>query len=138
MAKMQSLQVPLGKHLPIRSFHCYTAQVPLCRISPNGAKSSFCALSSLHDFSLNYPVLTSDFRGIGLETCILFAREGANVVMADISAPALEKASDKLKQLVPSHHKVETFVRPRDHVRSNYTNCYRSAMCQRSQPLRKW
>ena len=31
--------------------------------------------------------------------------------MADISAPALEKASAKLKQLVPSHHKVEVQVR---------------------------
>jgi NAD(P)-dependent dehydrogenase (short-subunit alcohol dehydrogenase family) len=48
--------------------------------------------------------------GIGLETCILFAREGANVLMADISAPALEKASLKLKQLVPSAHKVEIQV----------------------------
>jgi len=48
--------------------------------------------------------------GIGLETCILFAKEGANVLMADISAAALEKASAKLKQLVPSAHKVETQV----------------------------
>jgi NAD(P)-dependent dehydrogenase (short-subunit alcohol dehydrogenase family) len=48
--------------------------------------------------------------GIGLETCILFAKEGANVLMADISAPALEKASAKLKQLVPSAHKVEIQV----------------------------
>jgi hypothetical protein len=31
--------------------------------------------------------------------------------MADISAPALEKASAKLKQLVPSAHKVEVQVR---------------------------
>jgi NAD(P)-dependent dehydrogenase (short-subunit alcohol dehydrogenase family) len=49
--------------------------------------------------------------GIGLETCILFAKEGANVLMADISAPALEKASTKLKQLVPSAHKVDIQVR---------------------------
>jgi hypothetical protein len=48
--------------------------------------------------------------GIGLETCILFAREGANVLMADISGPALEKASAKLNQLVPSALKVETKV----------------------------
>jgi hypothetical protein len=48
--------------------------------------------------------------GIGLETCILFAKEGANVLMADISAPALEKASAKLRQLVPSAHKVEIQV----------------------------
>lgn len=49
-------------------------------------------------------------RGIGLETCILFAKEGANVLMADISAVALERASTKLKQLVPSAHKVEVQV----------------------------
>jgi hypothetical protein len=48
--------------------------------------------------------------GIGLETCILFAKEGANVVMADISAPALDRASAKLKQLVPSAHKVDIKV----------------------------
>jgi NAD(P)-dependent dehydrogenase (short-subunit alcohol dehydrogenase family) len=48
--------------------------------------------------------------GIGLETCILFAKEGANVLMADISAPALERASAKLRQLVPSAHKVEIQV----------------------------
>lgn len=50
-------------------------------------------------------------RGIGLETSILFAKEGANVLMADISGPALEKALAKLKQVVPSHHKVETQAR---------------------------
>jgi NAD(P)-dependent dehydrogenase (short-subunit alcohol dehydrogenase family) len=54
--------------------------------------------------------LTSSHSGIGLETCILFAKEGANVLMADISAPALEKASAKLKQLVPSAHKVDIQV----------------------------
>lgn len=48
--------------------------------------------------------------GIGLETCILFAKEGANVLMADISATALEKASAKLRQLVPSAHRVEIKV----------------------------
>lgn len=48
--------------------------------------------------------------GIGLETCILFAKEGANVLMADISKPALDKASSKLKQLVPSAHKVDIQV----------------------------
>jgi hypothetical protein len=48
--------------------------------------------------------------GIGLETCILFAKEGANVLMADISAPALEIASAKLRQLVPSAHRVEIQV----------------------------
>lgn len=55
-------------------------------------------------------IVTGAAGGIGLETCILFAKEGANVLMADISAPALEKASAKLKQLVPSAHKVEIQV----------------------------
>jgi len=46
--------------------------------------------------------------GIGLETSILFAREGANVLMADISEPALEKAQAKLKEVVPQAPRVET------------------------------
>lgn len=49
--------------------------------------------------------------GIGLETSILFAKEGASVLMADISEPALEKALAKVKQLVPSAVRVETKVR---------------------------
>ena len=40
-------------------------------------------------------------RGIGLETSILFVKEGARVLMTDISAEALEKAQAKVKQLVP-------------------------------------
>lgn len=55
-------------------------------------------------------MLTCYDSGIGLETCILFAKEGANVLMADISAPALEKASAKLRQLVPSAHKLDVMV----------------------------
>ncbi|TVY87106.1 putative oxidoreductase [Lachnellula willkommii] len=55
-------------------------------------------------------IVTGAAGGIGLETCILFAKEGANILMADISAPALEKASAKLKQLVPSAHRVDTQV----------------------------
>lgn len=39
--------------------------------------------------------------GIGLETTILFVREGASVLMTDISAPALEKAVARVKQIVP-------------------------------------
>ena len=48
--------------------------------------------------------------GIGLETSILFAKEGANVLMADISEAALEKAQAKVKQLVPSAGRVEIIV----------------------------
>jgi NAD(P)-dependent dehydrogenase (short-subunit alcohol dehydrogenase family) len=46
--------------------------------------------------------------GIGLETTVLFAREGASVLMADISEPALEKALAKVKELVPHAVRVET------------------------------
>ncbi|TGJ83372.1 hypothetical protein E0Z10_g5404 [Xylaria hypoxylon] len=55
-------------------------------------------------------VITGAAGGIGLETSILFAKEGANVLMADISAPALEKAKAKLLQLVPTASKVETVI----------------------------
>lgn len=65
-------------------------------------------MSGLHTLPIAY---SRHLRGIGLETCILFAREGANVLMADISSPGLEKASAKLKQLIPSHLKVEVKVR---------------------------
>jgi NAD(P)-dependent dehydrogenase (short-subunit alcohol dehydrogenase family) len=53
-------------------------------------------------------VITGAGGGIGLETSILFAREGASVLMADISEPALEKALAKVKQLVPQAVRVET------------------------------
>lgn len=56
-------------------------------------------------------MLTQLYSGIGLETAILFAKEGASVLLADISEPALETALAKVKQLVPSVPRVETFVR---------------------------
>ncbi|KAK3179805.1 hypothetical protein K4F52_008801 [Lecanicillium sp. MT-2017a] len=52
-------------------------------------------------------VVTGAAGGIGLETCILFAKEGANVLMSDISTEALEKALAKVKQLVPNAGRVE-------------------------------
>lgn len=57
-------------------------------------------------------MLTSpgSYSGIGLETAILFAKEGANVLLADISEPALEKAVAKVKELVPSAPRLETRV----------------------------
>ncbi|GAW23712.1 hypothetical protein ANO14919_132870 [Xylariales sp. No.14919] len=55
-------------------------------------------------------IITGAAGGIGLETSILFAKEGANVLMADISAPALEKAKAKLLQLVPKASRVETII----------------------------
>ncbi|KFZ19333.1 hypothetical protein V502_03707 [Pseudogymnoascus sp. VKM F-4520 (FW-2644)] len=55
-------------------------------------------------------IVTGAAGGIGLETSILFAKEGANVLMADISEAALEKAAAKLRQLVPSVHRLEIRV----------------------------
>ena len=77
--------------------------------SGHGAYLSFSTyLFRLYRLSAAY---FHHLRGIGLETCILFAREGANVLMADISGPGLEKALAKLKQLIPSHNKVEVKAR---------------------------
>ncbi|TKX18599.1 oxidoreductase-like protein 30 [Elsinoe australis] len=47
-------------------------------------------------------IVTGAAGGIGLETSILFAREGANVLLADISGPALDKGLSKLKEVVPN------------------------------------
>jgi hypothetical protein len=66
--------------------------------------------SFISDAAVVLSVRLTENSGIGLETCILFAKEGANVLMADISAPALQKASAKLRQLVPSAHIVEIQV----------------------------
>ncbi|KAK7179241.1 hypothetical protein DPSP01_003507 [Paraphaeosphaeria sporulosa] len=55
-------------------------------------------------------IVTGAAGGIGLETCILFAREGANVLLSDISGPALERALEKLKSIVPDAKKLDTKV----------------------------
>jgi NAD(P)-dependent dehydrogenase (short-subunit alcohol dehydrogenase family) len=47
--------------------------------------------------------------GIGLESSVLFAKEGASVLMADINADALEKARDLASQIVPDG-RIEVFV----------------------------
>ncbi|KAK7414452.1 hypothetical protein QQX98_006731 [Neonectria punicea] len=54
-------------------------------------------------------IITGAAGGIGLETSILFAKEGASVLLSDISLPALEKAAAKVKQLVPDARRVEIF-----------------------------
>ncbi|KAK8016764.1 hypothetical protein PG993_014953 [Apiospora rasikravindrae] len=55
-------------------------------------------------------LITGAAGGIGLETSILFAKEGASVLMTDISEPALAKAKAKVTQLVPNAKRVETLV----------------------------
>ncbi|KAK9771693.1 hypothetical protein AB5N19_03378 [Seiridium cardinale] len=55
-------------------------------------------------------IVTGAAGGIGLETCILFAREGASILMTDISEPALEQAKAKVTQLVPNAGRIETTV----------------------------
>lgn len=46
-------------------------------------------------------IITGAAGGIGLETTVLFAREGANVLMSDISESALKTAVAKVFELVP-------------------------------------
>ncbi|KAK8852078.1 glucose 1-dehydrogenase [Apiospora arundinis] len=55
-------------------------------------------------------MITGAAGGIGLETCILFAKEGASILMTDVSEPALAKAKAKVTQLVPNAPRVETLV----------------------------
>ncbi|KAK4982446.1 hypothetical protein LTR50_007737 [Elasticomyces elasticus] len=56
-------------------------------------------------------IVTGGAGGIGLETTILFAREGASVLMADISAPALKRAITKARELTPNAPgRLETIV----------------------------
>ncbi|KAL6721835.1 hypothetical protein ACLMJK_000940 [Lecanora helva] len=53
-------------------------------------------------------IITGAAGGIGLETTILFAREGAAVLMADISEPALEKALAKVHSIFHDTPRLET------------------------------
>ncbi|KAI9753339.1 MAG: hypothetical protein M4579_005197 [Chaenotheca gracillima] len=55
-------------------------------------------------------IITGAAGGIGLETSILMAKEGASVLLADISGPALETALAKVKALVPSAPKLSTII----------------------------
>jgi NAD(P)-dependent dehydrogenase (short-subunit alcohol dehydrogenase family) len=69
-----------------------------------GVKSLLLAMSKM-----KRPFLTHH-SGIGLETAVLFLREGANVLLSDISEKALEKAVAKLKTVVPEAKKIETKI----------------------------
>ncbi|KAI1617748.1 glucose 1-dehydrogenase [Exophiala viscosa] len=53
-------------------------------------------------------IITGAAGGIGLETTILFAKEGASVLMTDISEPALAKAIEKVKEIVPDPPRLST------------------------------
>ncbi|MCJ1293695.1 hypothetical protein MMC34_005250 [Xylographa carneopallida] len=53
-------------------------------------------------------IITGAAGGIGLETTILFLREGASVLMADISETALTKASARIQEIIPYHARLET------------------------------
>lgn len=45
-----------------------------------------------------------------METAILFLREGASVLLSDISGPALDKATAKIKAIVPDAKRIETKI----------------------------
>ncbi|CAG8939366.1 unnamed protein product [Penicillium salamii] len=48
-------------------------------------------------------IITGAAGGIGLETAILFLREGASVLLTDVNPSALEKALSIAKEVVPGH-----------------------------------
>jgi len=92
-------------------------------LAPNQHLRTTCSIYSLstainnvlhghrhHVFSIRRTAAVDvPFRsGIGLETTILFAREGAAVLMADISEPALEKALSKVRSILSDSPRVET------------------------------
>lgn len=55
-------------------------------------------------------IVTGAAGGIGFETCVLFAREGASILMADISGVAVDNAKRQLLELIPDAVRVETTI----------------------------
>ncbi|KAE9970368.1 hypothetical protein BLS_004950 [Venturia inaequalis] len=54
-------------------------------------------------------IVTGAAGGIGLETTILFAQQGAQVLMADLNPEALAKAKAKVLEIVPNAKKLEVY-----------------------------
>ncbi|KAL9033347.1 MAG: hypothetical protein Q9214_007560, partial [Letrouitia sp. 1 TL-2023] len=88
-AKMQLSQERQGKSVTIWDF----------QDSSLFTNAAFPILLAVYMFPVDDISISS---GIGLETTILFAREGASVLMADISEPALATAISKVKSILPS------------------------------------
>lgn len=85
----------------------YPSGKNLVPLIPHGPK-----LNELVDTKLN---ITNTHhvscRGVGLETTILMAREGASVLMTDVNHAALDKALAKVKEVVPQRAgRLEVFV----------------------------
>lgn len=73
-------------------------------VSLNGSAGSVrsnARAASIHSQLLEFgPQLT--FSGIGLETSLQFAAEGAKVVLSDVNAEAVQKAAEQVKARFPS------------------------------------
>lgn len=54
-------------------------------------------------------IVTGAGGGIGFETCILFAKEGAKVICADIKLPAAEKTAEAIAKLVGNKNSAVAF-----------------------------
>lgn len=54
-------------------------------------------------------VITGGDSGIGLETAIILAKEGANIVLSDIEEESLQKAVQKVKPYVADSQQIEAY-----------------------------
>ena len=105
--------------LRLQTVFCHAGSLDIQSPLSNDISYNHCLVScnlycgtSHRPHSLSTITLTNPFpsSGIGLETTILFAREGASVLMADISEPALAAALAKVHETVPDRsQRIETF-----------------------------